>query len=244
MDSERGASSKAVGIPGVPPFYPEIMEDKRPQEYIAKIQEAAESKVEVLVIDSYSHSWIAALELVDKMSSGTSKFSSGWKVVSPLEQQLRDAILSYPGHVIATMRDKAEYVVEKDEKTGKSAPRKVGMAPVAREGTEYEFDVMLDLSPEGIVNVTKTRCPALVGEFFTRQDLPKLAQILKKWLEEGTPLSPVDELADKLRFCATLADLEKVKPEIAVLAPKLTDGDKVRLSSVYKARKAELTPHA
>ncbi len=55
------------------------------------------------------------------------------------------AITAGKTHVIATMRAKTEYVVDKDEKTGKSAPRKVGLAPVFRSGGEYEFDLVANM---------------------------------------------------------------------------------------------------
>ena len=37
-----------------------------------------------------------------------------------------------------------EYVLEEDAR-GKKTPRKVGMAPIQREGMEYELDVVGDL---------------------------------------------------------------------------------------------------
>jgi len=61
----------------------------------------------------------------------------------------------------ATMRAKTEYVQEKNEKTGKVSVRKVGMAPVQRDGLEYEFDVVADLDQDNNLIVGKTRCPSL-----------------------------------------------------------------------------------
>ena len=40
---------------------------------------------------------------------------------------------------------KTEWVIEKDDRTGKSTPRKVGLQPVMRDGIEYEFDVCGDI---------------------------------------------------------------------------------------------------
>lgn len=235
LDSERGSSQKYAGEPWAPAFFVEDLEDKTIQEYTAKLHEAAEAGIDCLIIDSYSHSWIAALETVDKMSAGSSKFSSGWKVVSPLVSKLVDAILNYPGHVIATMRSKADYVVEKDEKTGKQVPRKVGMAAVAREGTDYEFDVVLDVTVEGGLTVAKSRCAALVGQIYTREDVPKIAKQLKAWLSEGAPISARDAFADRIRFARSEEELKALIPELA----KLDAADREALKPVYQARKAE-----
>jgi hypothetical protein len=91
------------------------------------------------------------------------------------------------------MRSKTEYVVEKDER-GRSVPRKVGMAPVQRDGFEYEFDVMFDMDIENNAIVTKTRCPALTGKVFARPDA-EVAEILYEWLDSDyvRPLTPEEK---------------------------------------------------
>lgn len=53
-----------------------------------------------------------------------------------------DTILASRLHVIATMRTATEYVLEKDEKTGMTVVRKIGLAPVQRDGLGYEFTVV------------------------------------------------------------------------------------------------------
>lgn len=231
MDSERGASEKYAGEPGLPPFDVSPLEEKTLQEYTEKVGEAGALGYDVLVIDSYSHSWLAAIEAVDKM--GGSKFSNGWKVVSPIERKLVDAILNYPGHVIVTMRSKAAYEVEKDDK-GRAVPKKVGMAPVARDGTDYEFDVMLDLTTEGGLSISKTRCAKLNGQPFSREDVPKIGAILKAWLESGATESAVDVMARRIRFASTDAELTALVPDMKAL----TDEERATLRPVYAARKA------
>lgn len=233
MDSERSASRKYVGKTGIPAFFLEELEEKNVQEYLTKVSEAAAAGVEVLVIDSYSHSWIGALETVDKM--GGSKFSNGWKVVSPLVTKLVDAILSYPGHVIATMRSKTAYEVEKDER-GKAVPKKIGMATVSRDGTDYEFDVMIDMDDSGHMKVSKTRCSELAGWISPREDIDKVASILKTWMSEGSPITPRDELADSIRRASTLEGLSALVSRIK----ELPDGERTSLVDVYTARKQVL----
>jgi len=46
-------------------------------------------------------------------------------------------------HIIATMRSKTEYVIE--NKDGRNQIKKIGMAPVQRQGMEYEFTIVGDL---------------------------------------------------------------------------------------------------
>ena len=58
-----------------------------------------------------------------------------------------DAITCPNLHVIATMRSKMEYVQATNDR-GRTIVRKVGMQPVQREGLEYEFDVVADMTVE------------------------------------------------------------------------------------------------
>jgi hypothetical protein len=228
LDSERGSASLYADLV---PFDVCELEEKNPQEYLEKIKEAASLGYDVLVVDSYSHSWIGALEVIDRMGG----WVKGGKVVSPMVAKIVDAILSYPGHVIATMRSKAEHVIEKDDKTGRTTMKKVGMATVARDGTDYEFSVMLDLTVEGVVTVSKTRCSALAGGVYTREEIPKIARTLKAWLSEGAAVSPRDALAERIRFVQSDAELQALIPEIQALSPE----DRQVLKPVFVARKAE-----
>lgn len=234
LDSERGSAEKYAGEPDLPQFDHCNLEEKTIQEYLEKIKEAAEAGYEVLIIDSYSHSWVSALEAVDKM--GGNKFSNGWKEISPLVRKLVDAILSYPGHVIATMRSKADFAVE--TVNGKATPKKVGMATVARDGTDYEFDVMIDLTPEGGLSISKTRCKALAGQLFTRDDVPKIGRLLKKWLNEGAAESAVGIWGNKIRFAQS--DEELFTLAAGMKAAQLTPEELSEIRPIYVNRKKEL----
>lgn len=238
MDSEKGSASLYVGAPGIPEFFVEELEEKNLQEYTAKIREAASAGVDVLVIDSYSHSWLGALDAVDKM--GGQKFTTGWKVISPKVTALVDLILSYPGHVIATMRSQSDYVLE--SVNGKVVPKKVGLKTVARDGTDYEFGVMLDLTAEGSITVSKTRCSALADGVFTREDVPKIAKILQTWLGAGAPVQNTfkQQMIDLINFAGTQAHLDALIPKLKELGPE----DLKELRPIYAARKAALAEAA
>lgn len=239
-DSERGSASKYALKAGTKEragnwrFDSDQVNELNPVGYMGVIREAAAANYPVLIVDSYSHSWLGALAAVDAI--GGNKFTGGWKSVSPQVTKLVDTILKYPGHVIATMRSKGDWVIEEDAK-GKKVPRKIGMAPVAREGTEYEFDVMLDLTLEGTITITKSRCEALpVGQVIDRDGIPDLVAKLKTWLDEGTPLSPVESLVERIRFVGTYADLQALIPEIKALSAE----DRAAIKATYEGKKAEL----
>ena len=230
MDSERGSSELYSDLVD---FDVSNLTTKTVQEYREEIQAAARDGYDVLVIDSYSHSWISALETVDKM--GGSKFSNGWKVVSPLVGKLVDDILSYPGHVIATMRTKADYAIE--NVNGKLTPKKLGMATVARDGTDYEFGVMLDLTVDGAISVSKSRCPTIPpASAYTREDLEGIIKRLKAWLGSGAARSHADEIAERIRFAASLDVLATLVEEIKTL----DSAERAALGPIFLQKKREL----
>jgi hypothetical protein len=78
-----------------------------------------------------------------------------------LHHQLVDTMLRLPLHLIVTLRTKVAYVIEADAR-GKQVSRQVGLAPVQREGFEYEFDVIGALH-ETVLRITKTRLRFLNG---------------------------------------------------------------------------------
>src|SRR5688500_998470 len=98
-------------------------------------------------------------------------------------------MLSAPIHVMVSMRVKTEWVADRDEKTGKTSPRNVGLQPVMRDGIEYEFDICGELDRENTLVVTKSRCSALSGGVFPKPGLD-LATRLSEWLD-----GPPDETA-------------------------------------------------
>ena len=167
IDTERGSASKYADK-----FEFDVleMESFSPANYVKAIEAADAAEYDVVIIDSLSHAWTGtdgALAMVDKISKRSrsgSTFNS-WRDVTPEHNNMVDAILRSRAHVIATMRVKTEYVLEKNEKTGKMAPRKVGMKPVQRDGLEYEFDVVGDMDADNGYSVSKTRCSELAGEY-------------------------------------------------------------------------------
>jgi len=191
LDSEHGSASKYADEFSFDTFTPT---EFSPQVYMDAIHAAEKGGYDVLIIDSLSHAWSGTggvLEQVDNItarSKSGNAFSAGWREVSPLHAKMVDAIVGAKIHIIATMRTKTEYVVEKDER-GRSIPRKVGMAPVQRDGMEYEFDVVCDMDWEHKMVVTKTRCKSLDGKVMSKPG-KEFADTLKAWLTDGVAAGP------------------------------------------------------
>ena len=106
-----------------------------------------------------------------------------WRDVTPIHNALIDAILRSNCHIITTMRSKTEYLVEKDQ-NGKSVPRKIGLAPVQRDGVEYEMDIVGELDLDNVLTVTKSRCPEL-SRTVTRRPAAEFGKAPGAWLSDG-----------------------------------------------------------
>ena len=184
IDTEHGSASKYADIFG---FDVLELESFAPQQYVDALAAAAKAGYEVVVVDSLSHAWTGkdgALEQVDRAAAKNSGNSfAAWRNVTPQHNSLVEAIIRSPLHVIATMRSKMEYVVEENER-GKKVPRRVGMAPVQREGLEYEFDIVGDMDNENTLVITKSRCPAVSGAVVRRPG-KTFAEKLQAWLVGG-----------------------------------------------------------
>lgn len=157
------------------------------QKYLAAIEEAEQAGYSVLIIDSLSHAWAGEGGLLDQQGkiadSGRGNSYTAWRQVTPWHNKLVEAMLTSKCHIIATMRAKTEYVQEKNDK-GKTEIRKVGMAPVQRDGMDYEFGVVFDLDVNHNATVSKDRTTLFDGQIF--RPSRKTGEALRDWLESGT----------------------------------------------------------
>ena len=180
------------------------------QKYIDAIKTAESANYDVIIIDSLSHVWAGEGGLLDMQGkiadTGKKNNYAAWREVTPLHNKLIDTMLSSKCHIIATMRSKTDYIQVENDK-GKFEIRKVGLAPVQRDGMEYEFGVVFDLGINHIVNVSKDRTSLFDGEVFKLSK--EIGQVLKKWLDDGVDKSRINSLynlyMDKYR------DAEQVK---------------------------------
>ena len=201
VDTEHGSASKYADV-----FSFDVVEPNsfNPQDLIKTIGEAITAGYAVICIDSLSHYWMGKggeLEMVDAAAKRTQGNSfAAWKHVTPVHNQLIDTIISAPIHVLVSLRSKTEWVIEKDDR-GKSAPRKVGLAPIMRDGIEFEFDVCGDMDQENTLTVTKSRCSALANKVIP-QPSKETAETLKAWLS-GAP-KPETITADQQAHIADL----------------------------------------
>lgn len=184
-----------------------------PDRYIEAIKMFERAGYDTLIIDSLSHAWVGeggVLSIVDK--AGSNSFTQGWRIGTPKQNALIDAIVTSSMHIITTLRVKTEYVTEKNDR-GKVEPRKVGLAPVQRDGLEYEFTIFMDISNQDhIAHVTKDNTKMFDQQFL--RPSKQMGEKLMEWLNTGMDAKEYFSnsiLPSILKEISVIEDLNKLK---------------------------------
>ncbi len=250
IDTERGRASLYVGINdwSFDVLNPHAFS---PNSLTEALGAASGAGYDVVVIDSLSHYWSGVdgmQEQADKKAKSGNSFS-GWKEARPDERRMLDALASYPGHIVVTMRAKTSYVIEQIEQNGrtKSVPRKIGLKPDQREGIEFEMDVVGDMDMDNTLTVSKSRLPMLTGAVIERPDAA-LATTIGDWLAEGEdtpgPLLYRSEALDESATFEGLRKLHETVKGLGLLNAPVTDGNGTPtvLGALIVARGQALAP--
>jgi hypothetical protein len=220
-----------------------------PRDLVGALAAAGAAGYAVVVVDSLSHFWMGQggmLEQVDhaaKRSYGGNSFG-GWKEARPMERQMVDALLAYPGHVIVTMRTKSEWVVQENDR-GRKEPKKIGTKPEQRDGIEYEFTIVGDMDLEHTLIVSKSRAKPLADSVIRNPD-EKFGEAVLEWLGNGKAMPDALEYRDAaLDKAATYEDMRTLHTTVkgrGLLNAAVVDGtgETVTLGALIIARGNEL----
>lgn len=137
---------------------------------------------DVLIIDSASHFWDGVLEYKNNLDKRGGNSFVNWNTANEHYKLMLRAILFSKIHVIVCMRSKMEYILQENDK-GKQVPRKVGMAPIMRDGVEYEFTTVFDLDIAHQAQASKDRTQMFSDNIF--QLTEQTGEQFKEWLSES-----------------------------------------------------------
>lgn len=207
IDTERGSASLYTHLADFDVL--ELGAPYTPERFIEAIHAAEGAGYEVLIIDSASHEWNGVggcLELVDKVAAAKFKGNSwsAWNEVTPRHRAFLDAMLRSNMHIIATMRSKTE--TAQTEENGRKKVVKLGMKSEQRDGVEYEFTTVLDLTHEGhYALASKDRTGLFHGDPAPLSE--QTGRDFADWLESGAEPAPrASDLASAVLRAAKNAD--------------------------------------
>lgn len=184
IDSERGSASLYADEFN---FDVSELDSFSPLSYVERIKEAEREGYDIIITDSLSHAWMGkdgALDQKDQVAERGGNSWTAWRNVTPKHNALVDAIVGSRSHVIATMRQKMEFVQEVNN--GKTEIKKVGLAAIQREGMEFEFTCVGDLDLTHALKISKTRCNGYIalGDLFEKPG-ENFANRVYEWLMNG-----------------------------------------------------------
>ena len=194
IDTENGSASlyadvEKGALKGIEFDTLEIAPPYTIDKYVLAIQAAEEASYDVLIVDSISHAWAGEGGLLSKKEAldqrGGNSYTN-WAGITKEHEIFKSRILAADVAMICTMRSKQDYVLETNDK-GKSAPKKVGMAPIQRDGMEYEFTVVLDLAMDHNAQASKDRTGLFDGKIF--KPSKETGKAIMEWLKGGVPLA-------------------------------------------------------
>lgn len=195
IDTEFGSASKYADR-----FSFDVLNLKDPtvENLISAINSAA--AYDILIIDSLTHAWKELLTQVDQLARSKYKGNSwaAWSEGTPLQNKLVESLLRFPGHLLATMRTKTEWTINVNS-NGKSNPTRVGLSPEQGKGIEYEFDMLMEISPDHVINVIKDRTGKFQDQIVPTPDEDFGKEILA-WLREGQAAQVTRTKEDLLEF--------------------------------------------
>ncbi|MNZ22196.1 hypothetical protein D3C78_392800 [compost metagenome] len=244
IDTEHGSASLYADIADFDVL--ELHAPYSPERYAEAITAAEQAGYGVLIIDSYSHEWTGSggcLESNEKLAHQKFKGNTwaAWNETTPRHRKLTDKILTSPLHIICTMRSKTETVQGEGKKV-----IKLGMKSEQRDGTDYEFTVVLDITHDGhaaIASKDRTKLfdqPEVISEETGRR--------LLAWLNDGKSQADLQATAlqdalSKIPLTETMQELQSVYSAAYRILEQSPD-HLAQLNAAKDQRKAELAEKA
>jgi hypothetical protein len=207
IDTERGAAALYVNEVGAE-FDTLPMRRYNPRDLIAALAAAAQVGYPALMVDSLTHYWKGADGTLDQVSHvAESKYRgntfAAWKDGGEIQDEMIEALMAYPGHLVVTMRSSIKMVLENGSKT----PVSKGMQAEQRQGIEYEFGVAAELNRNNQLRFIKSRCPAFRGLEIDQPDGARdIAKPYLDWLRAGAKEIDTAAWVDQASSATATAD--------------------------------------
>lgn len=186
-----------------------------PELFIDAINYAVEEKYDIFIMDSTSPEWDGPGGCLELQQKAGGKYQD-WKTVTPRHDRFINALATSPIHILATMRGRDQYEVEKDDR-GRTSVKKIGVGAKQRDGFEYEFTCTFIVDQKThTADVQKDNThifendPAMV---LTESHGERII----KWANE----SDVDPVREKFEAEKAKVDLDELKKEVITLATPL-----------------------
>lgn len=200
LDTEKGSAS--LYADEFPPFDTvSLGPPYTSRRYYEVIEAAIAGGYEVLVVDSLSHQWAGPGGILDRKEDADKRGGDSfrnWATFTKEHTRFVNYLLNVDIHLVCTVRTKAEYAMIAGEAGKKGSVQKIGMAPIQREGLEYEFTTVFELQMDHRAVASKDRTHLFDTETPVDLSDKEVAQSIRAWLDSGAVADPIAPLRDPL----------------------------------------------
>jgi hypothetical protein len=196
------------------------------KKFIDAINFAVKEGYDTIVVDSISHEWAGQGGILDrktiKDSIGGNSYTN-WKDFTKEHNDFISCVLNSNANIICTMRSKTDYIMIENEK-GKMMPKKVGLAPIQREGVDYEYSIVFDIAQNHIASVSKDRTGIFDGRNFLIDE--SIGEEIKTFITSGAEIKK--SLKEIVLEKTSLLKDEALKARIIETVTGENDIDKIK----------------
>lgn len=193
IDTEHASASLYAGLT---PFDTLILRAPfTPARYAGAAKAAVEAGFDALIVDSMSQEWNGeggVLHMVEARKTQVRNDFAAWNGPSQEHEKMLETLVSLPIHIISTFQAKTDYAMTTDN--GRTKVEKLGLGAVTRDGVEYRYDLVLEMTLDHKAVVTKSRMSAFADRVIERPGVAE-GRAIAAWLSEGAPApaAPVAE---------------------------------------------------
>lgn len=208
-----------------------------PERYVELIDFVVKNNYPILILDSSSHEWEGKGGCLELHQQAGGTFQS-WAKVTPRHDKFIQAIADSPIHIIATMRGKDQYEIEKNE-SGKSNVKKLGVGAQQRQGFEYEFTATFSID-KSLATVQKDNTHIFEGssgEVLSETFGKKIIE----WANSGEGYTPPIR-ESKIEKPTKAVNENSLKTEVVSLATKLIKVKKTETRQLIKKYSSDGDP--
>lgn len=192
-----------------------------PRKLTQTIKDAEKQGYGQLIVDSATHFYSYEGGLLQIVQDAAKKKGgnqyAGWAEGTPVQNELIDAIIRSPLHIIFCIRSKQAYV--ETEKNGKKTYEKKGLELQQRDGVEFDFDFVLMMDMDNNATVEKGMGQVPTGEYIRKPNEETIEKILKSITENS-----VDKVAIPAKFVAPKPEevIKELKESVMALCSELS----------------------
>lgn len=210
-----------------------------PEKYVELIEFAVAEGYEILIIDSSSHEWEGKGGCLELQQQAGGTYQS-WAKVTPRHNKFINAIADSQIHIIATMRGKDQYEMEKDDR-GRTTVTKLGVGAKQRDGFEYEFTCTFLIDQKtNMATAQKDNTHIFEGETATLLSEAYGKKIIQ-WANSGEGYTPVVRKEESVEI---EDELKTIKKDIIAKCTELGGTKNEALMTELKKFTANGNPNA